>query len=170
MKQPILKSILFCTTLVASGLANSAEPAIYAGGGIGSASTELTGYKNAGSYKLFAGAKAEGFAMELSYVNLGRFKQKAGGENSYTVDGAQLNAMADLFISKGLYGYGSFGFYNWNLDDKLAASDSGTSLTLGLGIKVLMGNSFAVRGGWDRYQDISDSDVDMLSLNGVYQF
>ncbi len=171
MKQPVLKSMLLGTLLATAGLVEAAEPGLYVGGGIGTASTNQSGYDNAGSYKLFVGAQAEGFGLELGYVDLGRFKQKGNSSNSYTVDGPQLNVIGELFISRGVYGYGSFGFYNWDLNDNLATNnDSGTSGTLGLGIKVLMGKNLAVRGGWDRYQNISDSNVDMLSLNGMYQF
>lgn len=170
MKPAILKSLVCCTLLATSGLAEAADPGVYIGGGIGSAATDRSGYDSAGSYKLFAGAKVENFGLELAYVNLGRFNQKGNSSNNHTVDGAQLNAIGELFINHGLYGYGSFGFYNWNLDDKLSAGDSGTSLTLGLGLKVQMGKSFAVRGGWDRYQNISDNKVDLLSLNGILQF
>lgn len=170
MKPANLKAILTSLLLAASGLAAAADAGVYIGGGIGSAATDRSGYDNAGSYKVFAGAKVESFGVELAYIDLGRFNQKGNSSNNHTVDGAQVNAIGELFINHGLYGYGSFGFYNWSLDDKLNAGDSGTSLTLGLGLKVLMGKHFAVRGGWDRYQNIADSKVDMLSLNGVFQF
>ncbi len=168
MKRLTMKSTLLLTLFVVGGPVAAAEPAVYLGGGLGSASTDRSGYDNAGSSKFFVGANAEGFGMELAYVNLGRFKQNS--INNYSVDGAQLNAIGELFLSKGLNGYGSFGFYNWDLDDNLTTGDSGTSLTIGLGMKVIMGRNFAVRGGWDRYQDVSDTNIDMFSLNGIFQF
>ncbi len=168
MKQLTLKSTLLLTLFTVGASVAAAEPTVYLGGGLGSASTDRSGYDNAGSSKFFVGANAEGFGMELAYVNLGRFKQNS--INNYSVDGVQLNAIGELFLSKGLNGYGSFGFYNWDLDDNLTTGDSGTSLTIGLGMKVIMGSNFSVRGGWDRYQDVSDTNIDMFSLNGIFQF
>ena len=168
MKQLTLKSTLLLSLLTVAGSVAVAEPVVYLGGGLGSASTDRSGYDNAGSSKFFVGANAEGFGMELAYVNLGKFKQNS--INNYSVDGAQLNAVGELFLSKGLNGYGSFGFYNWDLDDNLTTGDSGTSLTIGLGMKVIMGRNLAVRGGLDRYQDVSNTNVDMFSLNGIFQF
>lgn len=168
MKKRIVKSILLAALVAISAPVAVAEPTLYLGGGIGSASTDRSGYDNAGSSRFFVGANAEGFGLELAYVNLGRFKQSS--INNYSVDGAQLNAIGELFLSKGLNGYGSFGFYNWDLEDNLTADDSGTTLTFGVGMKVMMGKNLSVRGGWDRYQDIADTKVDLFSLNGIFQF
>jgi hypothetical protein len=157
--------------VTACGLAYGADRGIYVGGGIGSASADRSGYDNStDTYKLFAGAQSEGFAVELGYVDLGKFKDSGAGQNFYSVDGVQLNALGEMFLSRDLYGFGSFGFYNWNLEDNSNGNDSGTSVTFGLGLKVMLGDHLFARGGWERFNNIADENSDLLSLSLGYRF
>lgn len=171
MKRDPLRFIAAATLLTACGLANGADRGVYVGGGIGSASTGLSGYDNStDTYQLFAGAQSAGFGVELGYVDLGKFKSSGAGNNFYSVDGVRLNALGELFLSKDVYGYGSFGFYNWNLSDETNGDDSGTSVTFGLGLKVMLGDHLFARGGWERFTKIADEKSDLLSLNLGYRF
>lgn len=171
MKLRTLKYICAAGIFAASGFAYGADRGLYVGGGIGSASTGRSGYDNStDTYQLFAGAQSEGFGFELGYVDLGKFKRSGVSQNSYNVDGVQLKALGELFLSKDLYGYGSFGFYNWNLDDITNGSDSGTSVTFGLGLRVMLGDHFFARGGWERFNSIVNENSDLLSLNLGYRF
>lgn len=171
MKSATLKFVSAAAMLMACGVAAAAERGVYAGGGVGSASTGHSGYDNStGSYQIFAGGQSEGFGLELGYVDLGKFKQSAASQNFFNVDGIRLNAIAEMFLSKDVHGYGTFGFYNWNLEDHTNGNDSGTSVLFGLGIRVALGSQFFARGGWDRYNDIANEKSDLLSLNLGYRF
>ncbi len=171
MNSPILKFICAAGIFTASSLAYGADRGLYVGGGIGSATTGLSGYGNSsGTYQFFAGAQSEGFGFEVGYVDLGEFKKTGVLQNKYNVDGVQLKALGEMFLSKDVFGYGSFGFYNWNLDDNASGSDSGTSITFGLGLKVELGDNLFARGGWDRFNKIADEKSDLLSLNIGYRF
>lgn len=167
MNSTAMKGIVFTALLSMAGLAYGADSALYLGGGIGSTSLDTKGYDTASSYKVAAGVQSEGFALELGYVDLGTFDPKSAG-SSVGINGVQVNALGELFLSKDIYGYGSFGLYNWN--QKAGGSDSGTTVTYGLGLKVQMHKVFAVRGGIERFHDIAGSAADLVSLNGIFYF
>ena len=170
MKSRTVKCV-FTGAMLVCGLAHGADRGFYFGGGIGSASTGRSGYDNStDTFKLFAGAQSEGFGFELGYVDLGKFKRSGAGQNSYSVDGVQLNALGEMFLSKDVYGFGSFGFYNWDLSDNINGNDSGTSVTFGLGLKVMLTDHLFARGGWERFNEIADEKSDLLSLNIGYRF
>lgn len=170
---PATKYLVAASLAAASALAQGAERGVYAGAGIGSATASRDDYDNStDTYLLFAGLQSEGFGLEIAYVDLGEFEHKSLSQNRYGVDGVRLDARGELFLSKGVYGYGNFGFYNWNLDDKSGggSDDSGTSVVFGLGLRVMAGEHLFGRGGWERYNDISGDNSDLLSLNLGYLF
>lgn len=168
---PVLKYLCAASLLLTSGLAAAADRGIYVGGGIGSASTGISGYDNSTqTYQFFGGARSEGFGVELGYVDLGKLKASGSSSNYFTVDGVRLTALGEIFLSKDIFGYGSFGFYNWNLDANGGSDDSGTSVTYGVGLRVNLASQFFARGGWERYSNIGDEKSDLLTLNLGYRF
>lgn len=161
---------LFGLALAFSGAALAADSGFYLGGSLGRTSTDAPGLDDGGSYKLFGGFKARGFSVEAGYVDLGDFDSQAAPGAQVSVDGVQLSAIGEFFLSAQVDAYGSVGVYNWTLDETSGPGDDGTSLTFGAGLKVNMSDNLGVRLGWERISDISGGDFDFVSLGALYRF
>lgn len=168
--KPLIHTLIIGALAGSFSLAHAAdESGAYLGASFGSASTDQSNFDSAASYKAFIGAQANNFGLELGYVDLGKFDQ-SNGSGSVSVKGGQLNALGELFINHGINGYASFGMYSYQMDNSAGSNSSGTSLTYGLGLKIMMGKQLAIRGGWERFQDVSDSRIDLISLGALIKF
>jgi opacity protein-like surface antigen len=75
--------------------------------------------------------------------------------------------------------YGKLGLYRGDTEEStnfgFSADETNTDLTFGFGVRYDFGERFAVRGEWQRYQDvgggdIGESDVDVISVGFLVRF
>jgi OOP family OmpA-OmpF porin len=203
MKNNSYNAFLFASTLFLGVTCNAFawDSYFYAGAGIGQsrskdACTNLGGSDFDGSckdkvvgYRLVGGYKfAEFLGVELSYVDLGEFKI-SGTAAGAAVDaktkakGWQLLAVGTLAIDEEFDLFGKIGVFRWNEDASgtidstaFSKSESGNSLTFGLGMKWDITQHFSLRGEWERFQSIGKdnttgkADVNLLSVTGLWRF
>lgn len=168
-----------------------AQSPLYAGGAIGQASVKefCSGAAGAGiacsdsdtSWRAFAGWQASPhFALEAGYTNLGSVSASSG-QNSFTLKASalDLSLVALLPVGNGLAPFGRLGVYSALTDASsnfgFSEGSSNTGLTYGAGLRYDLGARAALRGEWQRFQDVSGgrlgkSDVDTLSLGVLFKF
>lgn len=149
-------------------------------------------------WKLFAGYQFNKYlALEGGYVNLGRFDATTTvtaingtpitptsiSANIKVKDGLYIDAVGTLPISDSVSVFGKLGAYS--LKTELSASGGGASasdstrnsdLTYGVGVSYAINKDLQLRGEWERFEKVGDSnktgqsDIDLLSLGLTYQF
>jgi len=142
--------------------------------GAGSCDDSDTGWKIFGGYQI-----NKFFGVELGYVTLGEAKftrTGAGVPTTASIEptGFQLAAVGTWPITDRFAAFGKVGFFSGDPDLKcsgalLCASESGTELAFGAGVKWDFTRNVAVRGEWERF-NLDDFDVDLLSVSVVYKF
>ncbi len=200
------KKNLIAGLMALSGLAAGAPAALaqdtgfYAGIGVGqsdakdacagapiSCDNKDTGWKIFGGYQF-----NKNFGAEVGYVDFG--KATANGVISGVAVSANAKAKGWEFLGVGTLpiadkfsAYGKLGFFRWDADVSAtasipgfavtaSASDKGTDLTYGIGLKYDFFKSASGRLEWQRYKDIGNtattgkSDVDLISLGLVFKF
>ena len=149
------------------------DSGLYIGAGAGNATVKESGLDESDSaYKLFAGYNI-GFiplvdlAMEFSYVDFGK-PENANG----SVELSGIDAFGLAGYSFGPLGvFAKAGIVSWNSDATFGGSttsDSGTDTAYGVGARFAIG-SFAVRAEYEFF-DLDDTDLDMVSVSGVFTF
>ena len=141
------------------------------------------------AWRIFGGYQFhKNFAVELGYADGGKYKVSgvvlgvpATGEikaKAWDVVGVGI-----LPFTEQLSGFAKIGLARWDVDATGSAlgfsasiSDSGTSLTYGLGGQYDFTKQFGVRVEWLRYQDVGDenttgqSDVDVIGASVLFKF
>ncbi len=150
-----------------------ADSGFYIGAGVGDASVNVTDFDESDSaYKIFGGYNIGfiplvDFAVEASYVDFGNPSTSAG-----SVEASGVNAFGLAGLSFGPFGvFAKAGMLSWYADSTFgteSSSESGSDPAYGLGARFAFG-SFAVRAEYEVY-DLDSTDVDMVSVSGVYTF
>ena len=150
-----------------------ADSGFYIGAGVGDASVKDTDFDESDSaYKIFGGYNIGfiplvDFAVEASYVDFGKPTSSAG-----SVEVSGLNAFGLAGLSFGPFGvFAKLGMLSWDADytfGTVSSSESGSDPAYGLGARFAIG-AFAVRAEYEVY-DLDSTDVDMVSISGVYTF
>ena len=149
-----------------------ADSGFYIGAGVGDASVNVSDFDESDSaYKIFGGYNIGfiplvDFAVEASYVDFGKPSSSAG-----SVEVSGVNAFGLAGLSFGPFGvFAKAGMLSWDADSTLGAtsSESGSDPAYGVGARFAFG-SFAVRAEYEVY-DLDSTDVDMVSVSGVYTF
>lgn len=146
-----------------------------------------TGWKIFGGYQF-----NKNFGAEVGYVDLGQ--TTANGvitgvtvSTSTKAKGWEVLGVGTLPIADKFSAYGKLGFFRWDVDFSAtvaipgfaavaSASETGTDLTYGLGLKYDLTKNVGARLEWQRYNDLGNSattgksDVDLFSLGIVYKF
>src|SRR5688572_2849140 len=127
-------------------------------------------------FKVFVGNQLNrNAAVEFSYIDLGEVKASGvflGLPFDMSADGKGFGvAFVGIAPVSGTVNlFGRIGLFRWDSDLSCTTagmdcsdSDNGVDLTFGVGVSVDVARSVALRVEWERFQDIADSDVDLLS-------
>ena len=176
------KAILFAAALLTLPVlpAVAADNGFYLGGSVGQANLkidDLTDNTFADddfdgddlSYKLIAGIRPlDWLGVEAAYVNFGEPEDTVLGQK-LKADGDGISAFAVGFLPTGPVDlFAKVGLISW--DSKISGSfdDDGTDLAYGVGaqFRVL---GLSIRAEYEKF-DISDVDLDMISVGVTYTF
>jgi opacity protein-like surface antigen len=175
------KAILFAAALLTLPVlpAVAADNGFYLGGSIGQANlkiddvtdgltvTDFDGDDTA--FKLIAGIRPlDWLGVEAAYVNFGEPEDTVFGQN-VKADGDGISAFAVGFLPTGPVDlFAKLGLISW--DSKISGTfdDDGTDLAYGVGaqFRVL---GLSIRAEYEKF-DISDVDLDMISVGLTYTF
>ena len=154
-------------TLLAFPVASAGEDrGWYVGAGAGSSDDDLLAESDTG-LKFFGGYRFnKTVAVEAAYVDLGDFVFGVIEQTGLAVVGEFTWPIADRF---GLFV--KVGVFSWEVDFAgVGGSDEGEDSTLGFGGKMTLGAHWAFRAEWERFNDISGGDVDLISGSVFYRF
>jgi OOP family OmpA-OmpF porin len=149
------------------------------------------------AWKIFAGYQfTPNLALEAAYNDFGRTRAdvffvdggfQVSGHETFDVTALELSAVASLPFANRFAGYGRLGLYHGEIEGKgdftdqfgtrlrASVSDSNVGLTFGLGASYDLTERVRFRVEWQRFHDvgtndIGKSDVDVLSVAGLYRF
>ena len=175
------KAILFAVALMALPVlpAVAADNGFYLGGSVGQANLKIDDLSDGIStadfdaddtaFKLIAGMRPlDWLGIEAAYVNFGEPEDTVLGQK-LKADGDGISAFAVGFLPTGPVDlFAKVGLISW--DSKISGSfdDSGTDLAYGVGaqFRVL---GLSIRAEYEKF-DISDVDLDMISVGLTYTF
>lgn len=176
------KAILFAAALLTLPVlpAVAADNGFYLGGSIGQANLKIDDLTNNTfanddfdgddmAYKLIAGIRPlDWLGVEAAYVNFGKPEDTVLGQK-LKADGDGISAFAVGFLATGPVDlFAKVGLISW--DSKISGSfdDNGSDLAYGAGaqFRVL---SLSIRAEYEKF-DISDVDLDMISVGVTYTF
>jgi OOP family OmpA-OmpF porin len=176
------KAILFAAALLTLPVlpAVAADNGFYLGGSIGQANLKIDDLTNNTfanddfdgddmAYKLIAGIRPlDWLGVEAAYVNFGKPEDTVLGQK-LKADGDGISAFAVGFLATGPVDlFAKVGLISW--DSKISGSfdDNGSDLAYGAGaqFRVL---GLSIRAEYEKF-DISDVDLDMISVGVTYTF
>ena len=159
---------------VFSGLHNaySANSSWYAGVNVGTGDVDFSGYDDSDTLSLYVGNKISNqMSVEFGYTDLGEFKVTGAPGFEVDVDGLEVTAVGKMSTGNTVEVFGKIGMYMWDVEGLIfglpAGSDSGTSITFGLGVDVHFNPNFGGRIAFQHYGDVSDADITNISL-GIF--
>jgi hypothetical protein len=121
------------------------------------------------SAKLLAGYQFnEYFGVEGALVDLGDFDIPSS-ILTLSQEGAAIQAVARYPLGDRFSVFGKAGFFRWEVET-LSADNDGTDNTFGFGGEVRLGDNWTLRTEVERFSDVADGDVDMISLGVTYSF
>lgn len=145
------------------------------------------------AWRLFAGYRVNPYLnVEAAWLDLGTYglETRLGGANPGGIDSEldlggsfNLGLVLRYPFAERFSVFGKIGALFWSADVKSTAvlatgravskdDDSGTDLSLGLGLSYAVTEAVTVRADWDRYQigGEADIDLDVFALGVQYQF
>lgn len=177
MDKKYLLAGLFAASLGFTSIATAASAGdIYAGGSLGNASPDSSGFDSAVGWKIFGGyALNEMLAVEGGYTSFGEMDGPTvlGFPTSVEPTGFEVAAVGNFPINSQLSVFAKAGLLAWdfqfNVSGLGSTSTTGTDVFFGIGGQYEISGSLAVRAGWERYT-IEDGDIDFLSASAVFGF
>lgn len=159
-------ALLFGLSLCVGQKAQAAPPGGYIGFSLGSADVKEIDETDT-AYKLVAGWTVnQNLGMDITFVDLGTYQ--GGLADAY---GVAFDVVGYLPVGNNFNILGKIGMFAWTVDvDIINASDDGTDLTYGLGVQYDLHNRLSIRGEWEEYNDVSGSDISLLSAGIIYTF
>ena len=132
-------------------------------------------------YSLEAGYRfSRNFALEGSYVDLGKFDFNSTVNGTYKATGVGLSAVGIIPIEDNFSLYGKAGAFSGKTELSASApasdrSERETVPTFGLGASYDFGDNVVGKLEWNRYQNLGDAstgegDVDLYTLGVGYRF
>lgn len=145
----------------------------YVGGGFGSSDDKGRDAEDDG-FKILGGYRVNRYlALEAALVALGEF----GPGEAFSKDGLSLEVLGLLPIGRRFELLAKGGAFLWSITDTrfcygyyCDTVDDGVDLTYGAGFQVRLTQKFSGRLEWQRFTDVGQGDVDLLSLNVIYGF
>jgi OOP family OmpA-OmpF porin len=142
---------------------------------------------NGDTFKIFGGYRFNKFiALEGALVSLGG---DLGSNNDIIKDGISVQAVGIWPVSKRVELLGKAGFFTWEEwqinENQFNCSDFGTGFictedqdkindgtngTFGLGLNYHISKRWSLRAEWERFLDVGEGDVDMISIGSFYRF
>lgn len=142
---------------------------------------------NGDTFKIFGGYRFNKFiALEGALVGLGT---DLGSNRDLSKDGLSVQAVGIWPVAKRVELLGKAGFFTWEEwqvnENQFDCSDFGTGFictedqdkiddgtngTFGLGLNYHISKRWSLRAEWERFLDVGEGDVDMLSLGSFYRF
>ncbi|MBL4622396.1 MAG: outer membrane beta-barrel protein [Immundisolibacteraceae bacterium] len=143
----------------------------------GSCDDRDRGWKVVGGYQI-----DENFGVEVFYADLG--KADAVGTIGATpatadvdLDGFGVSLTGTLPLTEQLSLLGRVGMYRWDANGSaslgavsVSANDDGTDLTYGVGIQYSFTDHLGLRVEWERFEEVADDDVQLISASVVWAF
>ncbi len=142
---------------------------------------------NDDTFKIFGGYRFNKFiALEGALVSLG---DNLGSNNDLIKDGISVQAVGIWPVAKRVELFGKAGFFTWEEwqvnENQFDCSDFGTGFicvedqdkiddgtngTFGLGLNYHISKRWSLRAEWERFLDVGEGDVDVISLGSFYRF
>lgn len=199
IKKAVASTALVAATAGISPIAFAQQTGPYVGASLGQTKvkdgcTELTGAlfvvascdDKDTAWKIFGGYQFNrNLGVEVGYTELGKITAtgtvlgvpfSAKG----TAKGLEVLGVATFPINEQFAVYGKAGLFRWDADASvtvnplppLGASDKGTDLTYGLGLKYNFTKNVAARLEWQRYNDVGDDNtkVNVIGAGLVFKF
>jgi len=146
----------------------------YLGFNMGHAEVDAINESDLG-YKFYGGYLGRNFGAELGLIGLG---------DGYTADNVDIYGMSMEFIGRLPLGesfslLGKFGMFWWTVENCYdsyyyycvdGTYDDGSDLTYGVGLQYDMTHQLSIRAEWQQFEDVSASDVSLLSAGILYMF
>jgi len=162
----ILALMLFTSVSIAAERVRNLNT--YIGAGVGTSKDEILDKfynETVASGKIFAGLAYNTFSgFEASYAFLGSF-----ANNQIKQEAVALNLVGFVPLTESFSLVAKAGIYYYRLDVS-GTTTNDNELTYGLGLKYNFNYRNAVRGEWERYNNLGGSDVDMFSVSYSYRF
>ena len=136
-------------------------------------------------FKIFGGYRFNRYiALDGAIVSLG---QDLGSIDAIK-DGISLQAVATWPVRKRVGLFAKVGFFDWEErvgSDELDCStfsggficveeedkiDDGTDTAYGLGLDYHINKGWSFRAEWERFVDVGEGDIDLISLGSLYRF
>lgn len=147
-----------------AGVVSAVEPGGYIGFSLGQADDDVLNETDTG-YKLLGGFNAnENIGGEIAFVDLGSYIN--GLLDQY---GVAFEVVGYLPVANNTDLFGKIGMFAWTVDFA-GFTDDGTDLTYGFGGNFRVADRLSLRAEWERFNDVSGGDVDLLSAGITYHF
>ena len=183
-------AVLSAATMVSApsvfAQASAPESGLYLGAGVGQMKAK-DACRGAGagvscddkdtSYNLFVGYDFNRlFAAELGYVNFGEAKASGPGVSAtFEPTAFEAVGVAKWPVWQNVSVYGKLGAFRWDVDAR-NASETGTDLTYGVGVRYSFTRNWAAQLEWRRYNDVGDSnrtgqsDIEVVGISALFKF
>lgn len=173
LKQLIYTGIILGLTTVTAPL-SAQEGRWYIGGAVGQSDLDQNGFDEETGWRLYGGYKFVPFvAAEVGYTYLGDFNSNRSN-GSVEIDGMETSIIGMLPLMDNFALLGKIGAYWWDstIDGTLLSlnEDDDVDLTYGIGAEFRVYNQMGIRASWDRYNEVADSDVDLISIGVNFSF
>jgi OOP family OmpA-OmpF porin len=175
MRKQIITGFI-ATLALASLPAVAADNGIYLGGSVGQSGLQVDDFNydaSATGYKLIAGWRfLDWLAVEGNYIDFGSGDDTVDGTKIETdANGISLSAVGFLPVGP-VDLFARVGAVDWSADLSSpgigSGGDDGTDLTYGVGAQFRVW-SLSIRAEYEMF-DISDADLDMISLGVTWTF
>jgi len=156
---------VFLMMVLANGV-SAAQSGGYLGFSIGTSEVETLNEDDS-SFKLSAGYNMnEHLGIEIQAIGFGEFYN---GTGYVDVSGVSFAPVGYLPLSRQISILGKLGMVSYTAE-LFGYEETGSALMYGLGGQLDLQNNLAVRVEWENYNDISGSDISLLSGGIIYTF
>ncbi|MFQ6022808.1 MAG: porin family protein [Acidiferrobacterales bacterium] len=173
---------IFLTGISGTTLAAEKRVGWYVGAGLGRSDDEVLDDQDVDP-KVFGGYQFNRYvALEGAFVGLGREL----GPDDLTKEGLAVQVVGTFPIGKRIQVFAKAGSFAWEVNaDEVACVDTGSGLlcsveevelddgtdrAYGVGVEYYLGKRWGLRGEWEQFEDVGDSDVDFLSFSVTFHF
>jgi OOP family OmpA-OmpF porin len=149
-----------------AGSAAAATPGGYLGFSMGTSEVDTLNVDDT-SFKLTAGYTAnQNLGIEIQVISFGEF---FNGIGNVDVTGVSFDGVGYLPVSSQVSLFAKFGMISYTAEF-YGLEDTGSELMYGLGGQFDVSSNLAIRAEYENYNDISGSDISMLSAGIIYTF
>ena len=176
MSAPAKSLIIAAVCLLFSTLpVHAVNSGWYMGFNMGSAEVDVINESDLG-YKFYGGYLTDNFGAEMAFIGLG---------DGYTSDNLDVSGLSFEFIGRLPLGsafslLGKFGLFWWTVENcdtgyywyycPEGTYNDGSDLTYGLGLQYDVNDRISIRGEWQEFEDVNNSDISLLSAGILYTF